>query len=184
MLLLSWAQSVKRRASFAESIQFISLFTFFFYSATNSLSIPKEISLFPFSRGQPRKNPELKMAMAMTTGCGSSRWSMVSLKSALPPLTSTASSVKLPCRRRPTPTKCPQLVRSYTSLSPVNPLHSLGFSGKKNSHFSLPPFFCILFFSYCFNLLSEWNARFYSLYRTIMLPLVLDSSSFIINHKA
>ncbi|XVE62345.1 hypothetical protein DITRI_Ditri06bG0110600 [Diplodiscus trichospermus] len=66
------------------------------------------------------------MAMAMTTDFGS-RWSMVSLKSALPPLTSTASSVKLPCRRPP-PTKCPQLVRSFTALSPVNPLHSLGFS--------------------------------------------------------
>ncbi|EOY10247.1 Large ribosomal subunit protein bL17 - like 3 [Theobroma cacao] len=70
------------------------------------------------------------MAMAITTDSGSSGWSMVSLKSALPPLTSTTSSIKLPCRRRST--KCPQLVRSFTALAPVNPLHSLGFSDLNN----------------------------------------------------
>ncbi|XVF30567.1 hypothetical protein REPUB_Repub16aG0069300 [Reevesia pubescens] len=71
-------------------------------------------------------------AMAMTADCGSnsssSRWSMVSLKSALPPLTSTTSSIKLPCRRLRAPTKSPHLVRSFSALSPVNPLHYLGFS--------------------------------------------------------
>ncbi|KAK6289264.1 PREDICTED: 50S ribosomal protein L17, chloroplastic [Theobroma cacao] len=72
----------------------------------------------------------MAMAMAITTDSGSSGWSMVSLKSALPPLTSTTSSIKLPCRRRST--KCPQLVRSFTALSPVNPLHSLGFSDLNN----------------------------------------------------
>ncbi|KAB2071639.1 hypothetical protein ERO13_A08G221638v2 [Gossypium hirsutum] len=72
----------------------------------------------------------MAMSMAIATDCGSSRWSMASLKSALPRLTSTASSIKLPCRRRaPPPVKSPQLVRSFTALYPVNPLHSLGFSG-------------------------------------------------------
>ncbi|XVF42822.1 hypothetical protein PTKIN_Ptkin01aG0396100 [Pterospermum kingtungense] len=71
----------------------------------------------------------MALTMAMTTDCGStSRWSMVSLKSALPPLTPTASSIKLPCRGRRSPPKCPQLVRSFSALSPVNPLHFLGFS--------------------------------------------------------
>lgn len=93
--------------------------------------IPYPFSVFIDSQGQPRK-PRLKMAMSMAiaTDCGSSRWSMASLKSALPRLTSTASSIKLPCRRRaPPPVKSPQLVRSFTALYPVNPLHSLGFSG-------------------------------------------------------
>ncbi|KAK9043610.1 hypothetical protein V6N11_071946 [Hibiscus sabdariffa] len=72
----------------------------------------------------------MAMAMPMATGCGSSRrWSMVSLKSALPPL---SSSIKLlPCRRRTPPPpriSSPQIVPSFSALSPVNPLHSLGFS--------------------------------------------------------
>ncbi|OMO88806.1 Ribosomal protein L17 [Corchorus capsularis] len=70
----------------------------------------------------------MAMAMATAADIGSSRWNMVSLKSALPPLTPTASYVKLPCVRRQRPTKCPQLVRSFSALSPVSPLHSLGFS--------------------------------------------------------
>ncbi|KAK8565033.1 hypothetical protein V6N13_020160 [Hibiscus sabdariffa] len=70
----------------------------------------------------------MAMAMPVATGCASSRrWSMVSLKSALPPL---ASSIKLPCRRRTPPPRIssPQIVPSFSALSPVNPLHSLGFS--------------------------------------------------------
>ncbi|XP_022743387.1 50S ribosomal protein L17, chloroplastic-like [Durio zibethinus] len=70
----------------------------------------------------------MAMALAMTTDCASSRWSMASLKSALPPLASTASSIRYPCHRRRSSSKCPQLVRSFTGLSPVNPLHSLGSS--------------------------------------------------------
>ncbi|KAE8711591.1 50S ribosomal protein L17 [Hibiscus syriacus] len=72
----------------------------------------------------------MAIPIPMATGCrSSSRWSMVSLKSALPPLTSAASSIKLPCRHRTPPRiRSPQLVRSFSSLSLVNPLHSLGFS--------------------------------------------------------
>ncbi|GMI94248.1 plastid ribosomal proteins of the 50S subunit 17 [Hibiscus trionum] len=71
----------------------------------------------------------MAMAMPMATDCGSSRWSMVSMKSALPPLTSTASSIKLPGRRRTPPRiRSPQLAPSFSALNPVNPLHSLGFS--------------------------------------------------------
>ncbi|GLU14774.1 hypothetical protein SLE2022_313240 [Rubroshorea leprosula] len=66
----------------------------------------------------------MTMATAPTTATTTSRWSMASLRAALPPLKST--SVRVPSRA----TKCHSLARSYVGLSPVNPLMSLGFSDR------------------------------------------------------
>lgn len=69
------------------------------------------------------------MACATT---GSSTWSMASLRAALPsPTTPTSrrSWVPLPSRLSLSHLKHPQLLRSFTGLSPVNPLRSAGSEG-------------------------------------------------------
>ncbi|GLU17796.1 hypothetical protein SLE2022_341490 [Rubroshorea leprosula] len=67
----------------------------------------------------------MAMAPTMATAPTTGRWSMASLRTALPPLKST--SVRVSSRAA---TNCHSLPRSYVGLSPAKPLMSLGFSDR------------------------------------------------------
>lgn len=91
-----------------------------------------------------RERGEFNLAEDMVMACattGSSTWSMASLRAALPsPTTPTSrrSWVPLPSRLSLSHLKHPQLLRSFTGLSPVNPLLSAGSEGNINPNCSQP----------------------------------------------